>query len=187
MNRRGLGKFRQAEIQDLHDPVATKHDVVRFDVPMNDAGLVSSRKRAGNLRGHTKRVAEFDRRTSDAIAQGLAIDVFSGYEVDGIALIDLIDSDDVGMIQSGSRLGLLNEAAHAVAISSNRGRQNLEGNLAIEFRIERQKHFAHSALAQLLADFVAADFGAGGKAHGILLKRGKPDGTQDAHILSTFV
>ena len=61
----------------------------------------------------------------------------------------------------------MNEAAHAVAISSDLGRQNLERNLAIEFRIERQVHLAHSALAKLLADFVAADFYSGGKAHGI--------------------
>src|SRR5205823_2983837 len=43
--------------------------------------------------------------------------------------------------------------------------KNFQSNFAIEFHVLSQIHFAHSALANLRADFVAAEFCAGSKSH----------------------
>src|SRR2546430_7876485 len=73
-----------------------------------------------------------------------------------------MDSNYVGMIQCGGSLCLLNESVHAIAIASNFSRKNFQSNFAIEFHVLRQIHLAHSALANLRADFVAPEFGARG-------------------------
>ena len=48
---------------------------------MHDAGSMSSRERAGDLRGNIEHFCELHRRVSQALAQRLAIDEFSGDEV----------------------------------------------------------------------------------------------------------
>ena len=74
------------------------------------------------------------------------------------------------MIQRGSGLGLLHKPLHSIRVSSNVSGQNLQRNLAIEFGILRQIHLAHSALANLRADFVAAESDARRYGHNSLLK-----------------
>src|SRR5438132_8612688 len=76
-----------------------------------------------------------------------------------------MDSNYVGVIQGGGSLCLLNESIHAIAIASNFSRKNFQSNFAIEFHVLSQIHFAHSALANLRADFIAAEFCADGEGH----------------------
>ena len=76
-----------------------------------------------------------------------------------------MDGDDVGMVQRGSGLCLLHKALHPIRMSSNISGQNLQRNSAIKFRILRQIHFSHSTFTDFRADFVAAEFCAGGNGH----------------------
>jgi len=61
-------------------------------------------------------------------------------------------------IQRRRSLCFLHKPFHPVRMSSNISRQNLQSNLAIEFRILRQIDFAHPACAKLRADFVTTEF-----------------------------
>ena len=132
---------------------------------MDDAGAVSCRKCTGNLDRDIEHFAELQRRVSHALAQCIAIDKFSGYEVDRIGLVNLMDGDDVGMVERGSSLGFPHKALHSIRMSSNIGRQNLQCNFAIEFRILRQIHLTHPARAELRANFVTTEFCACGDGH----------------------
>ena len=76
-----------------------------------------------------------------------------------------MDSNYVGVIQCGGSLCLLNESVHAIAIAGNFSRKNFQSNFAIEFHVLSQIHFAHSALADLCADFITAEFCAGSQGH----------------------
>jgi len=62
-----------------------------------------------------------------------------------------------------SCLRLLHEATHAIVIACNFSRQDLQRDFPIQFRVLRQIHFAHAALADLRADFVAAESAACGE------------------------
>src|SRR5206468_10782845 len=94
-------------------------------------------------------------------------------------LVDLVNCDDVRMIQRRSGLRLLHEPPHAIRMSSNIRRQNLQRNFAIQLCILRQINFTHSARANLCADFVTAKSYTGGKRHdsdhgdGITMRRSR--------------
>ena len=94
----------------------------------------------------------------DFFAQSFTVNVFHGDEMHAFALADLIDVRDVRMIERGRGLRFANKTFHAITVRNNVGRQNLQCDFTIEFRILSQIHLAHSAGAELRADFVTAEF-----------------------------
>jgi hypothetical protein len=60
----------------------------------------------------------------------------------------VIDSDNVGMIQSGQRVGLLLKAAQALVIARERLQQDLDGDGAVQPWIVRLVYLAHAARAE---------------------------------------
>src|SRR5262249_11050149 len=83
----------------------------------------------------------------------------------GGATADLIDVGDVRMIEGGSGSGFLLKAEHAKLVGRELGRQEFDGNLAVQPRVLCDVDFSHSAFANLRADFVATKFCAWGQAH----------------------
>src|SRR5207244_3409356 len=108
---------------------------------------------------------------ANQFAQRLAVDVFHRDEVRAIVLADLINMSNVRMVKRRCGLSFANEALHSVAIDGNLSGQNLQCNFTIQLSILRQIHFAHSTRANLCADFVAAEFCAGGETHLLLSTR----------------
>src|SRR5467141_2159724 len=101
----------------------------------------------------------------DFLAHSLAVDELHGDEIHAVALTNFMDGRNVWMIESGRSLGFANEAFHAIRLRRNFRRQNLQRNFAIQLVVTLQILFAHSAFANLRADFVAAEFGADLKRH----------------------
>lgn len=66
----------------------------------------------------------------------------------------LIDVGDVWVVERGSRFGFLHEAAHAVGVLREFGRQQFQGDLASQPRIFSQPHFAHPARAEFTGDLI---------------------------------
>src|SRR3989441_10215437 len=131
---------------------------------MNDASLVTSRKRASDLSRNIEHLTNLYRGT-ESFAQRLAVDELHRDEVRPIALADLIDVSDVRMIERGRGLSLLCESPHPILIRSQLHRQNLQRDFAFEFRVLRQIHLTHSARADLGVDFVATEFCACADGH----------------------
>src|SRR5574341_51030 len=73
---------------------------------------------------------------------------------------DVVNREDVRMVERARGLGLLFEPGEPIFIRRNFRRQDLDCDLPIHLRIIGAIHLAHSALADLCADFVAAEFGA---------------------------
>ena len=69
------------------------------------------------------------------------------------------------MVQRGKDLRLALEARQAVRIAGEEFRQGLQGDVAIEPRIPRAIHLAHSARADEGGDLVDAESGAGRERH----------------------
>ncbi|MDQ3666608.1 MAG: hypothetical protein M3410_08535 [Acidobacteriota bacterium] len=65
------------------------------------------------------------------LAQSFALNVFSGNEVSGCSLADLVDGEDVGVIQGGRRFGFLNKTLQSRPISRDSLRQNLQRDGAV--------------------------------------------------------
>ena len=62
-----------------------------------------------------------------------------------LVLTDLVDRDDVGMVEGRRRLRLALEAADALLVPHQLGRQNLERDAPLERLILRQVDLAHAA------------------------------------------
>ena len=73
---------------------------------MNDAVSVGSLQRVGYLDGDSKQRFQFDRFARNSVLQGKAVEEFHHQKWTALVLADLMDGADVGMIQSGCRLGL---------------------------------------------------------------------------------
>jgi hypothetical protein len=115
---------------------------------MNDAGCMSRGECARDLRSHIENFAELYRRVPHALAQRLAVNELHGDEVRPVALTNLMDGRNVGMIERSRSFRFLNETAHAVLVCREVGGKNLQRNLAIEFCVLRQIHLAHPARAE---------------------------------------
>jgi hypothetical protein len=67
---------------------------------------------------------------------------------------NIVDSDDVGVVQGGSRLSLLDESAAVFRIGGHAVRQDLYGNEPIRARVEGLIHLAHATAAEFFAELI---------------------------------
>ena len=104
-------------------------------------------------------------RLLNSLAQGFAVDEFSGDELFGIDLVDFVDGENVWVVECRSRLSLLQKPSHAIAglVIDHIRRQNFQGDFAIEFGIVGEINFTHATRAKFGADFVAANLFAHGE------------------------
>ena len=96
----------------------------------------------------------FSRKT---IAQRHPFDKFGNDKISAAPFADFVNRDDVRMIQSGCRKGFLPKTADAVFVFGDPGGKQFESDGAIQPRVFRQINFAHSALADLLDNFIMPD------------------------------
>ena len=98
----GFGKLCNPEIEHLHIAVGTQHDILRFDVAMDNAGAVCGAKRARDLRGDIQCLLKRNGTLRHSLTQGGALDELGRDVMSGIGLSDLVNGDDIGMVQSRS-------------------------------------------------------------------------------------
>ena len=73
------------------------------------------------------------------------------------ALLDAVDRGEIGMVQRSQNLRLAFEAGHASVIFGESGREDFDGDVAIELGIGGAINSAHAALTELGDDSVMAD------------------------------
>src|SRR5579862_1458312 len=76
-----LCELGEAEVDQLHQPVAPEHDVLRLDIAMNNTGRVGRRERRGDLGGYVKRFCNGQVYARHALAEILAVDELGRDEV----------------------------------------------------------------------------------------------------------
>ncbi len=69
-----------------------------------------------------------------------------------------MDSDDVGVVESGCRSGLPLESFEALGIGSENLRQDFESNVAVQLGVERFIDITHAARAEGGFDRVGPEF-----------------------------
>src|SRR5438552_6002170 len=76
-----------------------------------------------------------------------------------------MDRDDVGMVERRGRAHLLLEPLAAFRIRRQRGRQNLDRDVALQPRVACAIHFAHRAGADGGEDLIRPDAASGCESH----------------------
>ena len=100
------------------------------------------------------------------LPHGLALDeLHADVGLRGV-LAEVVNRDDGGVIEGGSRSGFLLEPPEPIGVVREVGRQQLQRDIPIELGVARQVHFAHSPRAEERADLVRSQPGAGCQKHG---------------------
>ena len=106
----GFDKLGEPEVQDLRVAVTRDHDIVRLEIAMNDAGIVSLHQALSHLHQILQQRAERPHIAMYCRGQQIAVDVFHGDVVSTVRLADFIDVRDVRMADSGSGLRFPNKS-----------------------------------------------------------------------------
>lgn len=144
-------------------PPATGTLLCAPQIAMNDALLVRRLRSLRDLPGDGQYLIERDRATGDPLGQILALDELHDEDVQARELLERVNRGDVRMIQGRERLRLSLEPRQAVGVRRERGRQDLDRDLAAERRVGRSVDLPHPAFADRRGDFVDAEAGTGDK------------------------
>ena len=123
--------LRQPEVQHLHHAVRTNLDVGGLEVAVNDAVLVRGLERLGDLPSDPSASAigipdRFLSRSS-SVSPSTTSRTRAHAAVD---TLQAVNRRDVGMIERGQHARLAFEPREPLRVCRERGRQNLDGNLA---------------------------------------------------------
>ena len=162
-----MGQLGQPEVQDLDDPVRRHHDVLGLQVPMDDAGGVSTGEPFGDLRGDREDLAKGERCAGRELPERLSFDELHRDERRRIDPGDLEDRDDVGVGEGGGGTGLALEPPEALGIRGELFREDLDRDLAGEPRIPRPPDLSHPARAERGQDLVRAESRSGLECHSV--------------------
>ena len=147
-----LEELRQAEVENLHGPVARDHDVRRFEIPMDDARRVRLGQPVGDLHRVAEGLAEPEPFAADQAVERAARHVLHHDDIPIALACDVVDGDDVRVLEGGGGLGFLLEAPAALRIGDAVGREELERDVAIEARVVGLEDNAHPAPTELVED-----------------------------------
>ena len=107
----GVGDAGNAEIGHLHAAVPQHHNVLGFDVPMDDATAVGVAQRLEDLRHKVQRLPPIQAAPPLAhiLLQGDALDQLHDDILHPIRLVHVKDVDDIRMVELSHCLGLIVE------------------------------------------------------------------------------
>jgi hypothetical protein len=91
----------------------------------------------------------------DELFEGEAFEVLHDDKVGAVVVTDVVDDDDIGMAELGSRAGLSLEALDELLVEGELGREDLDGHVAIEGRLEGAVDHGHAPTSQLFDDLIA--------------------------------
>jgi hypothetical protein len=103
------------------------------------------------------RLVERNQSLRNALRQILAPDELHDEGARAPALFDAINRRDVGVIEGGQRLRLTREARHAIRVGGKHVGQDVDGDVAVQPRVPRPVHLAHTALPDGRDDLLHTD------------------------------
>ena len=147
-------------------PSAVSLTFCGLEVAVDDALLVRGLERLGDLPGDGQRLVERQRAARERADEILALDELHDQRAHAVRLFEAVDRGDVRMMQLGEQLRFALEAGEALRVGGEGDREDLDRHLAPELGVGGAIDLAHAAFAQLGADLVGTEAGAGGGAHG---------------------
>ena len=106
-----------------------------------------------------------DRPLHQSFTQGLALEQLADQKCGSLIGPEVVDGHDVGVGQRGDGLGFALEAGQAVGVFRDLGRQDLDGDDAVEVGVAGLVDLAHASGADDLEDLVVTQTCAGLDIH----------------------
>src|SRR5208337_5014829 len=91
--------LRQAEVENLGVSALGYENIGGLDVAMDDARVMGSVQRLGDVNGQRQQRFRFQRTAADVMLQRHSIEKFHGNERSTVLLVNVVDGADVGMVQ----------------------------------------------------------------------------------------
>ena len=132
---------------------------------MDDPALVSRLERLGHLESDRQRLVDRDRPFAQTPLQVDARGQLHREEPDVPGLVQAVDGGDARVVERRQQLRLALEARQPVGVLGEQVRQDLDGHLAVERRVDGTPHHTHPPFANLLDEAVVADRLVGGEFH----------------------
>jgi hypothetical protein len=147
-----------AKIHHLHHVGVGEHDVGALEVAVDDAPLVGVADALERLEEERKRTqggqaAGFPQHRGE----GLALDVLHDHEQGAVLLDQGVERGDVGVVESGQRLGLGAEPLEHLGLRGEVGPERLDRHVATQRDVGRPVDHADAAFADLLQKLVVGD------------------------------
>ena len=152
----GFEETGKAEIHDPGASVAVDHDVLGFQIAVDDAHAVGFGQPFGDLAGDGDGPAGPDRaRPADELLEVFALDVLHADELDQAGLAQVVEAADVAVGDLAGVLELGLEPLHGGRVEAELRPDDLESHHFLELLVKGFVNRTHAALAQLLDDLVA--------------------------------
>jgi len=149
----GPHRAGHAEVRDQRVS-RIEQDVGRLDIAMDHVAAVGIAQRVGHLPRDLQRIGDGQLPLAiEALAQGLALDVRHDVVDQAVHLVGVVQRKDVGMVQAGGDLDLVQEPGGADFLRQV-GPQHLDRDVTIVLEVVGEKDTRHPALAQLALEAV---------------------------------
>ena len=155
--RCGIVDTRQSKVENLHVAGGRAHQVLGFEIPVDDAALVRDRQRPRDVEHGLDRARRHERAARELIPQRLAGHVLAG---DVQVVVDFLEREhrrDAGVMQRCRRARFAPQPFTAGRIADKLRRDRLERDRASEPRVLGEVNDAHAAFAEHAANEVGAD------------------------------
>ena len=153
----GFGKLCNPKVEHFHVPVRPEHDVLRFDIAMNNSGFVCSSERTGHLDGDLNSFTQLHPSMRQTLTQCLAFDQFARYVVNRVIFADLVNGQNIWMIERNHCVRFLLKPLETLGVAGKTQGQEFERGLTSRDNIGGEINFAHPAGAYRFRNFVVAD------------------------------
>ena len=147
--------------------VGADFDIRGFQIAVNDPLLVRRFEGVGDLPDDGQRLVEGNRAFRNALRQILALDEFHNEGVDVTRTFEAVNDRDVGMVQRGQGPASRWKRARRSTSCAKVSGQDLDRDVAVQFRIARAKYLPHPPFADLGRDFVNAEARAGSQGQSV--------------------
>jgi hypothetical protein len=151
--------FGQAEVEDFDVAVGVYDDVVGLDVAVDELFLVPRIfERGGDAEDDFQR-GGFGQRAFAVhpFLERFAVDEFHGVVVEVVGFACVVDGDDVGVLEAGGGFGFAQKTVGVFGVGGKFGREDFEGDDAVEGGLARAIHCAHAAFADFFENLEAAE------------------------------
>jgi hypothetical protein len=133
---------------------------------VHDSCVVRRFQRLGQLAGDWQHFVERKRTAFDTVGQVLSGDELHGDRVHWTGVLDAVNGRDVRVVERGQRLGFAREPRQPVIVTCDSVGKDFQRDVSLQSEIAGTVHFAHSAGAESIDDFVWTNILARRETHG---------------------
>src|SRR5580658_8699293 len=155
--RARAGDFGKAKIENLGVAAFGDEDVGGLDVAVNDALGVGGIEGIRYFDGEIEKALHVQGTAGDQILESLALETFHGDESPSVFFANVVDSADVGMVESGRGFGFAAEASEGLGILGEVVGKKFQSYEAIKARVLSLVDDSHAAAAELFDYAVVGD------------------------------